>query len=198
MAAAPSLTGDQDQLHSMTLILGQVINKAFGYQISEPEWERLVSMVQTWLDKLPSNVKPFSRSQSVTPSAVGELPCFWFLQDFHGEFRNNSCYYQQLLLLTLEPQLASARQYALIALTILAAFAPLNQLSMLPSVCDDAELITADVSKGDLLETYAIEICGIAFTTNIPSVLVNSFGPIAYCKPLLLTIHSPPPTLSPF
>ncbi|KAL9469227.1 hypothetical protein ACSS6W_010921 [Trichoderma asperelloides] len=159
MAAAPSLTGDQDQLHSMTLILGQTINKAFGHQISEPEWERLVSMVQTWLDKLPSNVNPFSRSQSVTPSAVGELPYFWFLQDFH----------------------ASARQYALIALTILAAFAPLNQLSMLPSVCDDAELITADVSKGDLLEAYAIEICGIAFTTNIPSVLVNSFGPIAYC-----------------
>lgn len=54
-------------------------------------------------------------------------------------------------------------------------------------------MITADVSKGDLLEAYALEICGIAFTTNIPSVLVNSFGPIAYCKlplsPLLLTIH---------
>lgn len=89
-AAAPSLTGDQDQLHSMALILGQIINKAFNYQISEFEWEKLVSMVQAWLDKLPSNVKPFSRSQRVAPSAVGELPYFWFLQDFHGEFRNHS------------------------------------------------------------------------------------------------------------
>lgn len=86
MASAPSLTGSQDQLHSMTLILGQVINKAFSYQISEPDWEVLLSMVKTWLKSAPSNIKPFSRSQRVAVSAVGELPHFWFLQDFHGMF----------------------------------------------------------------------------------------------------------------
>lgn len=96
MAAAPSLTGSQDQLHSMALILGQIINKAFSYQMSELEWKRLVSMVQTWLNNLPSNVKPFSRSQCVAPSAVDELPCFWFLQDFHGKFCNNVYYHQEL------------------------------------------------------------------------------------------------------
>lgn len=63
---------------------------------------------------------------------------------------------------------------------------------MLPKVCDDADTITADVSKEDLLEAYALEICGIAFTTNIPSVLVNSFGPIAYCKSSLTPNYSFP------
>ncbi|EHK47661.1 hypothetical protein TRIATDRAFT_316693 [Trichoderma atroviride IMI 206040] len=159
MASAPSLTGNQDQLHSITLILGQVINKAFSYQVSEPDWERLLSMVKTWLKNVPSNIKPFSRSQRVAVSAVGELPHFWFLQDFH----------------------ASARQYALLALNILTAFAPLNQLPMLPEICDGSDKIIGDVKKEDLLEAFALEICGIAFTANIPSVLVNSFGPIAYC-----------------
>lgn len=84
-------------------------------------------------------------------------------------------------------QLASARQYALLALNILTACAPLNQLPMLPEICDGSEKIIGDVSSGDLLEAFALEICGIAFTTNIPSVLVNSFGPIAYCKPPLST-----------
>lgn len=99
MASAPSLTGNQDQLHSITLILGQIINKAFSYQIPEPEWERLLSMVKTWLKNVPSNIKPFSRSQRVAVSAVGELPHFWFLQDFHGMFYNNVCYCKKLSLL---------------------------------------------------------------------------------------------------
>jgi hypothetical protein len=91
MASAPSLTGDQDQLHSMALILGQIINKAFSYQLSELDGVRLLSMIETWLDKAPSNMKPFSRSQRVAPSTLGELPHFYFLQDFHGKFRN-VCY----------------------------------------------------------------------------------------------------------
>lgn len=80
-------------------------------------------------------------------------------------------------------QLAAARQYALLALNILTAIAPRNQLPRLPEICDGSDKIVGEVAKGDLLEAFALEICGIAFTTNIPSVLVNSFGPIAYCKP---------------
>jgi hypothetical protein len=33
-----------------------------------------------------------------------------------------------------------------------------------------------------LLERYALEICGIAFTSNRPPVLVNAFGPMVYCE----------------
>lgn len=100
MASAPSLTGNQDQLHSITLILGQVINKAFSYQILEPDWEVLLSMVKTWLHNVPSNIKPFSRSQRVAVSAVGELPHFWFLQDFHGMFYYDIRDCEKLLLST--------------------------------------------------------------------------------------------------
>lgn len=94
-------------------------------------------------------------------------------------------YYYQRKLTDLATQLASARQYALLALNILTACAPLNQLPRLPEICDGSDKIVGVVEKGDLLEAFALEICGIAFTTNIPSVLVNSFGPIAYCKPSL-------------
>lgn len=37
-------------------------------------------------------------------------------------------------------------------------------------------------TKENLLEHIGLEICGIAFTSNEPSVLVNAFGPISYCK----------------
>ncbi|KAH0495902.1 hypothetical protein TgHK011_009427 [Trichoderma gracile] len=89
----------------------------------------------------------------------GELPSFWFLQDFH----------------------ASARQYLLVSLSILAVFAQPDQLSILPAVDADTGITGHAADKDDLLGAYALEICGIAFTTNIPSVVVNSFGPIAYC-----------------
>ncbi|KAK1237103.1 hypothetical protein MKX07_005982 [Trichoderma sp. CBMAI-0711] len=126
-SAAPSLAddGNDQQLHSISLILGQIINKAFR----------------------------------VTLSTVGELPSFWFLQDFY----------------------ASARQYLLVSLSILAVSAQPDQLSMLPAVNASTGITGHAADKDDLLDAYALEICGIAFTTNIPSVVVNSFGPIAYC-----------------
>jgi len=38
------------------------------------------------------------------------------------------------------------------------------------------------ITKEDILEHIGLEICGIAFTSNEPAVLVNAFGPISYCK----------------
>lgn len=53
----------------------------------------------------------------------------------------------------------------------------------LVSLASDTGLITGTIAgKEDLLEQIGLEICGIAFTCNDPSVLVNAFGPIAYCK----------------
>lgn len=37
-------------------------------------------------------------------------------------------------------------------------------------------------TREELLEQCGLDICGIAFTANTPPVLVNSFGPIAFCK----------------
>lgn len=44
-------------------------------------------------------------------------------------------------------------------------------------------------SKVDLLDALAAEICGIAFTAKTPSVIVNVFGPIAYCEPPLIAYY---------
>lgn len=184
-SAAPRLTDGHDQLHSISLILGQIINKAFSYQISAIEWRQFVGMVHAWLDEIPQHVKPFSRGRSVTLSTVGELPSFWFLQDFHGMLSITSfsaTVGSPLLILVLASYLASARQYALVSLSILTVLAPPDQLSLLHSVANDVGIVGHETSKEELLDAYALEICGIAFTTNIPSVIVNSFGPIAYCK----------------
>lgn len=184
-SAAPRLTNGHDQLHSISLILGQIINKAFSYQISAIEWRQFVGMVHAWLDDIPQHVKPFSRGRSVTLSTVGELPSFWFLQDFHGMLpiaNLSATVFSTLLMLGFASYLASARQYALVSLSILAVFAPPDQLSLLHSVANDVGIVGHESNKEELLDAYALEICGIAFTTNIPSVIVNSFGPIAYCK----------------
>lgn len=68
--------------------------------------------------------------------------------------------------------------YYLVALTILCSYASPEHLEDLGRL----DLVGIEVeSKDQLLEAFAVEICGIAFTTKIPSVLVNAFGPIAYC-----------------
>lgn len=43
-------------------------------------------------------------------------------------------------------------------------------------------LIGTIMNTEDLLDRIGLEICGIAFTSNDPAVLVNAFGPIFYCK----------------
>jgi hypothetical protein len=79
---------------------------------------------------------------------------------------------------------AAILHYHLVALTIILVHAS-------PSSIDDFTnfdvLGLESESKEQLLEAFALEICGIAFTVKIPSVLVNAFGPIAYCKCSLST-----------
>lgn len=79
---------------------------------------------------------------------------------------------------------AAILHYYLVALTIVFVHAS-------PSSTDDFTdldiLGLESGSKEKVLEAFALEICGIAFTTKIPSVLVNAFGPIAYCKCSLAT-----------
>ena len=47
-----------------------------------------------------------------------------------------------------------------------------------------ASLLAENTASSELestLEANAIRICGLAFTSSSPTVLVNSFGPISYC-----------------
>lgn len=74
---------------------------------------------------------------------------------------------------------AAILHYYLVALTILFVHA---SPSSVDDIADLDILGLESESKEQLLEAFALEICGIAFTAKIPSVLVNAFGPIAYCK----------------
>lgn len=66
--------------------------------------------------------------------------------------------------------------YYLVALTFICIHSNSEAL-------DGLDLLNLEAdSKEQLLENFAAEICGIAFTAKVPSVLVNAFGPIAFCK----------------
>lgn len=76
---------------------------------------------------------------------------------------------------------AAAMHYYLVSLFLLSSSAPQDGLPRLYSICSD--VVGGDMSsREDLQEACALEICGIAFTSNSTSVLVNSFGPICHCS----------------
>lgn len=72
--------------------------------------------------------------------------------------------------------------YYLISLSILA-----EQLASDPNGFEVflEETGTKEFQVEDILEKYALDICGSAFTLNTPTVLVNAFGPISYCKSVI-------------
>ncbi|KAI8666222.1 hypothetical protein NCS57_00846400 [Fusarium keratoplasticum] len=145
----------QDYLNSITLILGKVINTTFGRNITGSEWFATVEMLSRWRAACPERTQHFSREKA-QPGTINLFPAVWFLQPCH----------------------AATTHYYLVALTILCFYANPQNLEDLGKL----DLAGIEVeSKDQLLEAFAVEICGIAFTTKVPSVLVNAFGPIAYC-----------------
>lgn len=75
-------------------------------------------------------------------------------------------------------------QYFLVAIFILAANAPPNCVQAALESNPDTGHHSA---LHNMLESIALQLCGMTFTTNIPSVLVNAYGPISYCKaPLVI------------
>lgn len=71
--------------------------------------------------------------------------------------------------------------YYLVALTILAHNNPrdlnrLSKLTLFGPVAGAREVFV------DYLEVLALEVCGIAFTSDSPALLANSFGAIYYCE----------------
>lgn len=77
---------------------------------------------------------------------------------------------------------ASAMHYFLTSICLLTTCALEDQLTPLLQL---TQIGTDEASsKEDILETCSIQLCGIAFTTNTPSVLVNAFGHMFYCESL--------------
>ncbi|KAJ6438133.1 calcineurin-like phosphoesterase [Purpureocillium lavendulum] len=148
----PLNTGQPGHLHDMSLILGRLINATFERPIAGEEWTELAETTAAWYKTLAPAQKPFAR----IAGAGGDLAKVWFLEDSH----------------------ASAMHYFLTACCILATSASPTQFAHLPLAHDEAKVLGKN--REDLLEEYASEICAIAFTTRIPSVLVNAFGPISF------------------
>ncbi|KAJ4243966.1 hypothetical protein NW757_010899 [Fusarium falciforme] len=145
----------QDYLNSITLILGKIINTTFGSDLTGSEWGSAMEMLSQWRAACPERIQHFSREKA-QPGTINLFPAVWFLQPCH----------------------AATMHYYLVALTILCVYASPQDLEDFEKL----DLVGIEIeSKDQILETFAVEICGIAFTTKIPSVLVNAFGPIAYC-----------------
>jgi hypothetical protein len=81
--------------------------------------------------------------------------------------------------------------YYLVTLTILGLHLPdaqrLDRLKAVDAFPRDNALPT----RQQFLHNIALDICGIAFSSKIPTVLVNAFGPMAYCECGLLTMEDP-------
>ncbi|KAL0783075.1 hypothetical protein CaCOL14_000981 [Colletotrichum acutatum] len=148
---------DQDCLNAITLILGRIINTcvAGSDPVAGDSWSNLSHLLFEWRESLPSRFEPFSTVERGLGLA---LPSIWLLRDHH----------------------AAALHYQLVAATILCFHANPHQLSSLQSTLHDR--LGPQDTKDDILEYLALDVCGVAFTANTPSVQVNAFGPIAFCE----------------
>ncbi|KAB5585616.1 hypothetical protein GE09DRAFT_32123 [Coniochaeta sp. 2T2.1] len=162
---------DQDQLNSISLVLGQMINAAFGKGddgkcdgtlMDKESWMILLEMAKSWRAALPPHFEPFS---AATAGSMTELPSMRVLHDCH----------------------AASHHYYLISCMILVHQGKLlgqtQELRSLLLATDTAALrLNPETEPEDVLEGLALQICGIAFTSNAPTVLVNAFGPMSYAS----------------
>ncbi|KAI1368919.1 hypothetical protein F5Y08DRAFT_294177 [Xylaria arbuscula] len=155
-----NVPSDQEQLNAITLVLGRIINATIGSTSEEVDgcWGLMLSYIRDWLSELPVHFQPFSRAPL---QSLSRLPTVHMLKACH----------------------AASRHYCLVSLAVLTIHAQTAmRVDELVSLALDTGLITGMVTgKEDMLEQIGLEICGIAFTSNDPSVLVNAFGPMAYC-----------------
>ena len=66
-------------------------------------------------------------------------------------------------------------------MTLLCNSAPSRRLKELELLIEHRNL-DPDPTRENLLESFALEVCGVAFTAATHPVLVNAFGPVAYCE----------------
>lgn len=83
--------------------------------------------------------------------------------------------------------LASALHYQLVCMAILCTEATPENIELLKSIQKNTQEIGD--TRAEILEKCGLDLCGIAFTANMPPVLVNSFGPIAFCKQVVLSLE---------
>ncbi|KAK1986230.1 hypothetical protein LZ30DRAFT_706158 [Colletotrichum cereale] len=150
---------DEDHLNAVSLILGRIVNACFSGAVTEGAWTLLSGMLQDWRSRLPPRFAPFAKSDRGLGLA---LPSIWMLRDCH----------------------AAALHYRLVSITLLCYHAPPERLPDLRALLDDDHTKTS-ITGRDVAEALALDVCGVAFTTDAPAVQVNAFGPIAFCARFL-------------
>lgn len=170
-----NVMSDQAYLNSMSLLLGKIINMAFGSPAIEYGWLDRLKSVQEWRTALPDTFEPFSRaSDQSVPQA---LPTIRMLGHHHSKPILNSDHQGT------NTYPAAAIHYYLVSLSILVQWLGHGQENL---AIFQKETGTKELNVQDILERHALDICGSAVTSNAPTVLVNAFGPISYCKASLL------------
>ncbi|KAJ8126577.1 hypothetical protein O1611_g7062 [Lasiodiplodia mahajangana] len=161
-----NISSDHDHLNAISLVLGRIINAMIRSTAEDARntWEVMWSYVKDWLSNLPAHFQSFSRA---AVSSLSRLPTVHMLKAFH----------------------AASRHYSLVSLAVLTIYAPttmqVDELALRASSM--GFLVGTVTTREDLLEHIGLEICGIAFTSNEPAVLVNAFGPISYCAKYIRT-----------
>jgi hypothetical protein len=151
-------TTDHGYLNAVSLILGRIINACFSGGIASWKWDGLFDMLRGWSSTLPARFRPFSRQERGLGLC---LPCIRMLQDCH----------------------VAALHYQLVCIAILCTKAtPENMARMKTLTLIKNHMEEFGESKEEMTERCGLDICGIAFTTNSPPVLVNAFGPMAFCE----------------
>ncbi|KAI0018268.1 hypothetical protein F4780DRAFT_752044 [Xylariomycetidae sp. FL0641] len=154
-------TSDHDHLNAISLVLGRVVNAAIqeNTEMSDGSWETLIAQVKVWSSRLPRHFEPFSRA--LVPGLTS-LPSIRVLRHCH----------------------AAAWHYFSVCLSIL-----ILRTSSVQHLVEAKHLATRIVPRADVMDTkeevlasLALGVCGIAFTSRDPSVLVNAYGPISFCS----------------
>lgn len=145
---------DQSYLNTVSLILGRIINACFSGAITEQAWVVLFDLLRNWSLSLPARFRPYSRQD---PGLGLSLPSIRMLRECH----------------------ASALHYELVCVTILCTEATPANITLLKALRYDTQDIGG--TRTEILENCGLDLCGIAFTADTPPVLINAFGPIAFC-----------------
>ena len=161
---------DEGFANAITLILAKIINTAFDdIPWSDALSQRFTADLDEWKQQLPTHLWPYSRAYT----AASIFPAIRQFRECHGNpfISYTSCTETQADIWEV-----AAWHYYYVSRTLIASKDLERSHEMLPSLSN--ELIPYLTT----LEDNAIEICGLAFTSSSPSVMVNAYGPIAYCK----------------
>ncbi|KAI1153077.1 hypothetical protein F4825DRAFT_461351 [Nemania diffusa] len=147
-----NISSDQDHLNAISLVLGRIINTMIG-STAKNAGDAWETMWRFVQDWLSNLPTHFRPFSRATLPSISRLPTVHILKACHVSF-------------------------AMLAIHAQNAMQVEDLISLALSV---GLLIGTIMNTEDLLDRIGLEICGIAFTSNDPAVLVNAFGPIFYC-----------------